>query len=231
MIRVWISVFALVFVLITGNGFCAEQEQPRDDKTSIFLKEVPGELTSKIDKQLAGLSKKYPLSAKGASAVAGIVKEFRPDPSASSAVREAHSRRQRGRMGMFGPSAIPALARIMLSGDDGLRLDGMDALDCVVNPTKCNVKRDKEIDPILVLILHRCLLDNSPEVRLSAIGSLSAIGEKHLPDIPNGVKTGLEQAEQEDPVLANRQAAHICRVTLRLTEQNPELVPEPICVE
>jgi len=156
----------------------------------IYYKEVPATLTASIESRIQEVSATMPLSVEARdnarAAVKGIVRKG----------RYQNIREKCLEVKKVGDGALPVVVDLLSLEDDAIRANAMIALAAFAPPpgrplSKRYVDR---IEPILVALCQRSLLDKNVDVRERALGGLDMIGHRHYRQIPEGVVSGIEQA-------------------------------------
>jgi len=188
----------------------------------VFLKEVPAELTKRIDAGVGRLSNAYKLSEEDAARIREAVARISLETG-----RAGINDERRATIRELGHAAIPLIAELMTSQDDGLRHKANAALVYLIRAREYITDDYTEAEAMLIALLRRSLLDSQSDVRLLATRALSRLAMARWPDMPGDVKTGLASA-LTDPDPKVREGAKMARAHLGL---GPAYPPEPYLEE
>ncbi len=183
---------------------------------SIYYKEVPAGIMAGIESGVTEITGARPLTAEARDSVRtkikGIVQKgrYRNIGENVAQLRE------------IGNGALPVVADLLTSSDDAIRSNALFALAAFVAPPGKPLSKQylDQIEPILVALCQRSLLDRNVQVRGLALSRLDLIGHRHYRQIPEGVIAGVEQA-LDDPDGGIRRGAQDVKVHLGLAPRGP----------
>ncbi len=180
---------------------------------SIYYKELPAVLQSRIADSLGALAKAHPVSAEAKEIITTTVQGMGSDPGPSNRQCAEKIRDQ-------GQGAITVLVDSLGSQDDAVRKKVLWCLAMFESKIQADSKTDASIDGALVLLYHRSMLDRSADIRRLAATRLFAIGKVLKTDAPADVKSALGDAANSDPdddvrKLAGRLLATLAAISQR----------------
>ena len=174
---------------------------------SIYYKDLPAGLQSRIAESLSALAKAHPVSAEAKEIITTTVQGMGSDPGPSN-------RQCAEKIKAQGQGAVTVLVDSLESQDDAVRKKVLWCLAMFESKSQGDSKADASIDETLVLLYHRSLMDRSVEMRRLAATRLFAVGKACKANPRSDVKLALQEAASSDPDADVRKLADRLLATL-----------------
>lgn len=182
---------------------------------SLTLRELPAELPREIDERIVAFRSKNPLPREKESSVREIVKLWVPSAPSRNMSRSKT-------LLSIGPAAIGAIAELLSSQDDVLRLKATESLSIFIVPKEQFTEDYKQhTQPLLVALTRRAIVDRTPSVRFAAALNLHRISFRQNP-VPPGVGATLEDVYLRDPDPKVRDYVYGLMQSLGLVPRDPK---------
>ena len=177
------------------------------DKGRIFLKEVPAELSARVQEKLEECAREHAISESVAASVRTVVTNF-------SFKKLDTMRPLREKIQEAGPSAIPVVSEFLISTDESARQKAVFALRYLIRNPENAPREYTPTDSLLAALLSRAVLDKNPKVRMSAITGLNKVACSSSEDAVPDVLAGIELAvEDPDPKVGSLARAYVKSLT------------------
>jgi hypothetical protein len=205
-----VTLSTLVILAVLG---CATKTGT--ETSGIYYKPLPDELTQSLGNSLRQIREQKPVGAKVGETIRVAV----------ASMDSKHPEENAGQLDTIrraGDGAIPMLAELLTADDLSLRLNSLHGLWALIRePRDFTPDYQARVEPALILLFRRSLLDSESRVRGGALSCLSTVGNRHdWGQIPDGVIAGLKQA-LHDPDETLREAAYDYEQDLGLVPRQP----------
>ncbi|MHB9035798.1 MAG: hypothetical protein ACYC64_03965 [Armatimonadota bacterium] len=174
---------------------------------SIYYRELPAGLQSRVAESLSALAKAYPMSADAKEAVTTTLQGMASDPG-------PRNRQCAEKIKAQGQGAVIVLVDSLESQDDQVRKKVLWCLAMFESHGQDSAKAEAPIDETLVLLYYRSLMDRSVEIRRLAATRLFAVGKEWKANPPSDVELALKKAASSDPDADVRKLADRLLATL-----------------